>query len=78
MMHPLAPDLSGLSNDELLKKYNDLCQKLSIAYRTGSGSVVGQISMLLENYKEELRIRQEKMLADANKNPNFKNIIDIK
>jgi len=79
MYHPLAPDLSGLSNDDLLKKYNELSQKLGIAYRTGSGSVIQQMQMVLEGYKEELRRRQEKMLADAtNKNPNFKNIIDIK
>lgn len=77
-MHPLAPDLSGLSNDELLNKYNDLNKKFSQAHRVGSGSIIYQMSMLLEDYRAEMRRRQEKMLADANKNPNFKNIIDIK
>lgn len=77
-MHPLAPDLSGLSNDELLNKYNELNSKFMMASRTGSG-VVMQMNMLLEDYRAELRRRQEKMLSDAtNKNPNFKNIIDIK
>jgi hypothetical protein len=77
-MHPLAPDLSGLSNDELLTKYNELNTKFMMASRTGSG-VVMQMNMLLEDYRAELRRRQEKMLSDAtNKNPNFKNIIDIK
>lgn len=77
MFHPLVQDLSGLTNDELLTKYNDLNKKFMIASRTGSGSVISQMSMLLESYRTEMRTRQEKLLADANKNPNFKNIIDI-
>jgi hypothetical protein len=77
MLHPLAQDLSGLSNDELLNKYNELNKKFMMASRTGSGSVIGQMAMLLEDYRTELRSRQEKLLSDANKNPNFKNIIDI-
>lgn len=77
-MHPLAPDLSGLSNDELLNKYNELNSKFMMASRSGS-TVVMQMNMLLEDYRAELRRRQEKMMSDAvNKNPNFKNIIDIK
>jgi hypothetical protein len=48
-----------------------------IASRTGSGAVISQMAMLLESYRTEMRTRQEKLLADANKNPNFKNIIDI-
>lgn len=78
MVHPLAPDLSKLNNDELLAKYNELNKKFMMAHRTGSGSIVGQMAMLLDDYRNELRVRQEKLLADANKNPNFKNIIDIK
>lgn len=77
-MHPLAPDLSELSNEELYKKYNELNSKFMIAHRVGSGSVVQQMNMLLENYRAEMSRRHEKMLADASKNSNFKNIIDIK
>lgn len=77
MFHPLVQDLSSLTNDELLTKYNDLNKKFMIASRTGSGAVISQMSMLLESYRTEMRTRQEKLLADANKNPNFKNIIDI-
>jgi len=78
MSHPLAPDLSTLNNDELLAKYNELNKKYMMAHRTGSGSIISQMAMLLEDYRNELRVRQEKLLSDANKNPNFKNIIDIK
>jgi hypothetical protein len=76
-MHPLAPDLSQFNNDELLQKFNDLNKKIVLASRSGSGHVVHQMSMLLEDYRQEMRRRHEKLMSDATKNPNFKNIIDI-
>ena len=79
MFHPLTPDLSSLSNDDLYKKYNELHGKFIMAHRVGSGSVINQMAMLLEGYREEMRIRHERTLAEASKkNPNFKGIIDIK
>lgn len=78
MLHPLAPDLSNLNMDELLEKYNQLTKRYIQAQRLGSGSVLGQMSMLLEDYRTEIGRRQQKMLEDAsNKNKNFRNIIDI-
>jgi|DEB19_MinimDraft_3_1074340.scaffolds.fasta_scaffold169402_2 hypothetical protein len=78
MLHPLAPDLSNLNMDELLEKYNQLTKRYIQAQRLGSGSVLGQMSMLLEDYRQEIGRRQQKMLEDAsNKNKNFRNIIDI-
>jgi len=50
-----------------------------MARRSGSGAVAGQMSMLLEDYRQELHRRHQNMLNDASKNNNnFKNIIDIK
>lgn len=78
MLHPLAPDLSKLNMDELLEKYNELNKRFMQAHRLGSGSVIGQMALLLEDYRNEIGNRQRKMLDDANsKNKNFKNIIDI-
>ena len=78
-MHPLAPDLSGLSLDELNKKYNELTQRYIMASRSGSSSVLSQMVMLLDDYRSEISRRHQKILDDtSNKNPNFKNIIDIK
>jgi hypothetical protein len=79
MFHPLAQDITGLTDDELYKKYNELNSKYISAHRIGSGSVIQQMSMLLEHYRNEMRNRQEKLLNEAGKrNSNFKNIIDIK
>lgn len=78
MLHPLAQDLSQLNLDELLSKYSELNKKYMQAHRLGSGSVLGQMSMLLEDYRYEIGRRQQKMLEEAGgKNKNFKNIIDI-
>ena len=76
-MHPLTTDLSKLSTEELNTKYNELVKKMLQAQRMGSGSLVNQVGMILEDYRVELSRRQQKILDDANKNANFKNIIDI-
>lgn len=77
-MHPLVNDLSNLSNEELHSKYNELIKKVGIASRTGSQSVVGQMYMVLDEYKNEINKRQSKLLDDITKNSSLKNIIDIK
>jgi hypothetical protein len=78
-MHPLTPDLSQLSLDELQSKYNDLLKRYNQAHQMGSAQLTGQIIMLIEDYQSEIRNRQQKLLDEINnKNNNFKNIIDIK
>lgn len=76
-MHPLTPNLSELTMEELNGKYNELVKKMTQAQRLGSGGLMNQLGMLLEDYKSEISRRQQQILADANKNANFKNIIDI-
>ena len=77
-MHPLVPDLSNLSMDELNTKYSDLMKKITMAQRTGSGSVLGQMMLVMEDYKNEIQRRHQKMLEDATNQPGaYKNIIDI-
>jgi hypothetical protein len=81
-MHPLAPDLSTVSDDELAKKYNDLNKRLGQAYRSGPSQTIPQIQMLMQDYQQELGNRQQKLMkemeARADKNgKGFKGIIDI-
>jgi hypothetical protein len=77
-MHPLAPDLSKLADDELHSKRAELQNKLSFAYRMGHGDLVGQLQMLLDDYSREVESRNQKMLNDINKNnKNFKDLINI-
>jgi hypothetical protein len=78
-MHPLVPDLSGLSNEELHKKYNDLMARYNQAFRTGPTSVIPQMQMILENYRYEMDNRNRKTLEEMEaKSDKFKGIIDIK
>lgn len=78
MFHPLAPDLSELSTEDLNKKYNDLMQRLNQAYRFGPVSVIPQMQMLQSHFQGELQRRNQKQLEEMEKNSkNFKNIIDI-
>jgi hypothetical protein len=78
-MHPLAPDLTGLTEDELHKKRAELQNRMTFAYRMGHGDMIGQIQLLLGDYDLEIQRRNQKMLDDLQKNnKNFKDKIDIK
>jgi hypothetical protein len=78
MSHPLAPDLSKLTIDELNTKYGDLLKRITFAYRIGNPDMVQQLQMLMGDYRMELDNRNRKALEDMEKNSkNFKNIIDI-
>jgi len=78
MGHPLTPDLSKLTIDELNKKYGELLNRITYAYRIGQADMIQQLQLLMEDYQNELQIRNQKTLAEMEKNSkNFKNIIDI-
>ena len=78
MGHPLTPDLSKFTIEELNQKYGDLLKRVTFAYQTGNSDVVYQLQLLMEDYQAEIAIRNRKQLEDMEKNSkNFKNIIDI-
>jgi hypothetical protein len=77
-MHPLTPDLSKLSTEELNNKYGDLLKRITYAMRIGQAEMIEQLQMLLEDYQNELNDRNRRALEDMEKNSkNFKNLIDI-
>jgi hypothetical protein len=78
MGHPLTPDLSKLTTEELNQKYGDLLKRITSAYRMGSSDMVYQLQLLMDDYQSELSNRNRKALEEMEKNSkNFKNIIDI-
>lgn len=77
-MHPLAPDLTGLSDDELHKKRGELQNRLVFAYRMGQSDMIGQLQLLIDDYNIEVQKRNQKMLEQTNKNgSSFADKIDI-
>ena len=79
-MHPLAPDLTNLTDDELQKKYNELNNRINAAYRMGNMDLVMQVQLLMQDYQMEIGARQRKMMEDLQKRAgkDFDDIIDIK
>jgi hypothetical protein len=70
-MHPLAGDLTQLSDEELLKKLNDLYDRLKKAYYLPDPSIGLQLRMLLDSYRNEQQrrsqIAQEKFMQQNKK-----------
>jgi len=77
-MHPLTPNLKELKDDELQKKITELSMKLQQAVRFGNSSIIWQMQTLLEDFREELTIRQHKNLEDQTDKHNIKNLIKVK
>jgi len=78
-MHPLMPDLTALSLDELHQKFSDLQKRMGQAYRFGSSDAVYQLGLFIQGYQAEINRRNDKLIADmAEKSAEFKHIIDIK
>lgn len=65
MIHPLAPKLDDLTEEELVNKINELYAKIN---RTrGNYQLYNQVSLMLETYKEEFNKRtleREKELVE--------------
>ena len=77
-MHPLGPDLSGLTDEELHKKFGELQKRFNQAYRFGPQGIIPQLQMLMQDYQMEIGIRNQKQMAELDKNSKGpKGIIDI-
>jgi len=59
MFNPLLPDLSTLKDEDVEKRITELMQKYFLASRFGQGTVMQQISVILEAYKHEQITRQQ-------------------
>jgi len=64
-MHPLAPDLTKMSDEEFHTKRAEIQTRMNYAYRIGNPVMVGQLQLLAQDYMMEMERRNQKMLADA-------------
>lgn len=62
MEHPLVGDLSGLKIEELQHKISELNKRLSFAYKTGNGALMGQLQMVLAAYNQEYQNKMAKLM----------------
>ena len=67
-MHPLAPDLTKLTEDELHTKRSELQNRMNYAYRIGNAEMVHQLTLLMQDYTLEVERRYKRMLDDSQKN----------
>lgn len=79
MFHPLAPDYSTLTDQQLHEKHNELVSKMNQAYRFGPSSAIPQMQMIQAHLQEEIQRRNAKQLEDMqSKSTELDKIIDIK
>lgn len=57
-MHPFTPDLTGLTDEELTEKINELYSKMRML--AGNPPVYQQLLSLLDDYKNEQALRMSK------------------
>ena len=56
-MHPLAGDLTKLTDQELQNKVTELYEKLRMSYYSSQAELHQQLRMLLEDYRSEQQRR---------------------
>ncbi len=75
MEHPLIGKIDDLSESELLDKITELNGKLTIAMRMGNSSLINQVSLAINTYRNKLTEKQVKARSGDNKD--FEDKIDI-
>lgn len=59
--HPFIQAPKDKSMEEIQNTLNDLYKKLNIAYRTGNSSLITQIQMAIETYKQEYSKKMDEL-----------------
>lgn len=76
MEHPFlsSSSLRDKSLEELQNTINDLTSKLTFAYRTRNGALIGQVQMVMESYRNEYNRKMDELI----KKQNIQNRINIR
>lgn len=75
MFNPLLEGMSELSDDQLLGKINELNTKMRQASQAGMYSAISQITVVLNEYQEEMNRRHQKALEEGAEK--FDELIDV-
>jgi hypothetical protein len=82
MNHPLTPDLSQLSDSDLMKKQTELQKRMIYGHQTGNSNMISQIELMLNDYRAESQRRDYNRYQEENENAeskgkNWDDLIDI-
>lgn len=73
-MHPLVNDLSGLKDQEIHNKINDLTKKY---FMTHNPDVQRQIANVLDELRIELQDRNRRLIEEQMKDKNLDSLIKL-
>ena len=73
-MHPLVSELSGLKDQEIHSKINDLTKKY---FMTRNPDLQRQIATVLDDLRIELSERNRKLIEQQMKDKNLDNLIKL-
>jgi len=76
-MHPLLGSLREITDAELQEKMDSLYKKMGTARRIGNAAMASQLIMLIQDHQEEYNRRRAEDVKAAQKNPIFKDSLDI-
>ena len=77
--HPLAGNLRDFSDSDLQKKITELGKRLVFAHQTGNSQMIGQLEMLMNDYREESSRRSRKQMEamQENNGKDWDDLIDV-
>lgn len=68
MPHPFLSDLSDKSLEDLQKTLSDLNNKLTFVYRTGNSTLIYQLQMIIDSYREAYNKKMDELISKQNIN----------
>jgi hypothetical protein len=68
MEHPFITDLSNKSLEDLQSTLTELGKKLTFAYRTNNGQLIGQLQMVMESYRAAYNKKMDELIKKQNFN----------
>ena len=79
MNHPLTGNLRDFSDSDLQKKITELGKRLVFAHQTGNVQMIGQLEMLMGDYREESMRRDRERMAKMQENngKDWDDLIDV-
>jgi len=79
MNHPLTGNLRDFSDSDLQKKITELGKRLVFAHQTGNAQMIGQLELLMGDYREESMRRDRERMAKMQENngKDWDDLIDV-